>query len=325
MIRAVATIAVVGCASAFVGPAWRGEGPLRGPEASERGGASGATESHAATEPIKMNAGEAGLPEDSALAFANIAPAGEQDRHVLAANAARGRINRTVQAADGLDDRGTARDAHALPAGATAGGAEAASPVGATASEGNLPRRRSRPGEASPAPNAGIGGASLKSLWPLGVTLAGIGLAVAAARRWMPMRPGMSGGGVIEILARRSFSARAGLCLVRLGDGLVLLGLTPNRIEALAQIRDPDEVSRILARAQRGRAESFSSAFRKLTGQAPSAPAQDDARPAGDSFPIERIQGADRAVRGLVARVRDLTRSDDRAETPGVTGVVGSA
>jgi hypothetical protein len=144
-------------------------------------------------------------------------------------------------------------------------------------------------------------------------------------RRWIPVGPKAPGGGVIEVLARRSFSGRAGLCLVRIGDGLVLLGLTPNRIEALTEIRDPDEVSRILSRAQRGRAESFSTAFRRLVSQPSESRPEAEAPAKSGSYPIERMQGADRQVRGLVDRVRALAGTCVGAGRVGTAGVGGAA
>ena len=75
-----------------------------------------------------------------------------------------------------------------------------------------------------------------------------IGAADYAARRWMPRIGPRVGGSSIKVLARHHLSSKQSLCLVRLGRGLVLLGVTPNHIQNVAQIQDPEEVAERTAR-----------------------------------------------------------------------------
>lgn len=97
--------------------------------------------------------------------------------------------------------------------------------------------------------------------WPAAVVLAVIALAAFAARRWFPQVRRNAGGGALKVLARQHLSGKHSLCLVRLGRGLVLVGVTSDRIQTIAEIRDHEEAAMIVAAIERSRSESFTSAF----------------------------------------------------------------
>ncbi|MBK8271208.1 MAG: FliO/MopB family protein [Planctomycetes bacterium] len=74
-------------------------------------------------------------------------------------------------------------------------------------------------------------------LWPLAVVLLFVGACAWAAKRWMPktLRNSINAGGALHILARQSLSTKQSLCLVRVGRRLVLTGISPDQITALAE------------------------------------------------------------------------------------------
>lgn len=106
--------------------------------------------------------------------------------------------------------------------------------------------------------------------WPLLVVLGAIALAAFIARRWLPQtRLGASGGGPIRILARQPVSPKQSLCLVRVGRSVLLVGVSPERIETLTTITDPDAAAELVGAAESQRTGSLSGRFQEmLTGAA---------------------------------------------------------
>ena len=68
----------------------------------------------------------------------------------------------------------------------------------------------------------------------------------------------------VEILARSSINPKQSLCLVQLGNRLVLLGQSPNHISSLQSIDDPDEIAQILGRLEQKKTLSITNTFGKL-------------------------------------------------------------
>jgi flagellar biogenesis protein FliO len=68
----------------------------------------------------------------------------------------------------------------------------------------------------------------------------------------------------VEILARSSMNPKQSLCLVQLGNRLVLLGQSPNHISSLQSIDDPDEIAQILGQLERKKTLSITNTFGKL-------------------------------------------------------------
>lgn len=100
--------------------------------------------------------------------------------------------------------------------------------------------------------------------WPAAVVLMLIVLAAIAARRWIPQARHSAGAGALKVLARQHLSGKHSLCLIRLGRGLVLVGVTSDRIQTISEIRDPEEAAVIVAAIERSRSASFTSAFNRL-------------------------------------------------------------
>jgi len=68
----------------------------------------------------------------------------------------------------------------------------------------------------------------------------------------------------VEILARSSMNPKQSLCLVQLGNRLVLLGQSPNHISSLQTIDDPDEIAQIMGQLEQKKTLSISNTFGKL-------------------------------------------------------------
>jgi len=68
----------------------------------------------------------------------------------------------------------------------------------------------------------------------------------------------------VEILARSNMNPKQSLCLVQLGNRLVLLGQSPNHISSLQTIEDPDEMAQILGQLEKKKTLSITNTFGKL-------------------------------------------------------------
>jgi flagellar biogenesis protein FliO len=100
-----------------------------------------------------------------------------------------------------------------------------------------------------------------------------IGLAVVLAviygggRALRAFIPGMSvhePTGPVQVLYRTFLSPKQVACLVRCGDRLLLIGLAGDRMQTLAEIRDPTEIDYIKGQCEAVRPRSTSKAFRDM-------------------------------------------------------------
>ena len=116
-----------------------------------------------------------------------------------------------------------------------------ASPLGRDC-DGGAEGRRVGPGTSD------LGG-WVRTLAALAVVVVLIFVVRLLLRRLGPVGKGGKGPDAIEVLARSSLSAKHRLYLVRLGQRLVLVGSGPEGLTTLSEVTDPDEVSRLSARA----------------------------------------------------------------------------
>lgn len=153
-------------------------------------------------------------------------------------------------------------------------------------------------------------------VWPLIAVLVTIGLLAMLARKWMSGTARFSPDGVIRLLARQYLSNKQSLALVRVGQRLVLLGLTPDRVSSLCEIRDPEEVSALVAAAQRGAPGSFSAALNLFNGKL-ARPEEDDrfAAEPGDPVLPNRTAATRAGVRDLLDRLRAFSGEKASAES----------
>lgn len=68
----------------------------------------------------------------------------------------------------------------------------------------------------------------------------------------------------IEVLARNSISPKQSLCLVKLGQRLLLLGLSPNHMTALQTIDDPEDIALVLGLLEKQKDHSITNTFNRL-------------------------------------------------------------
>ncbi len=154
-------------------------------------------------------------------------------------------------------------------------------------------------------------------VWPLGIVLVLVSLCVWGLRKWMPKSVRFGGGDTIRILSRKYLSGKQSLCLARIGRRVVLIGVTPDRISAISEITEPEEVASLVAAVERGRPDSFTSTFNNMSDQelADEAEGRDLDDPIEEEAAVSSHQLArtGREMRELVNRVRALSTS---SQTP---------
>jgi flagellar biogenesis protein FliO len=128
----------------------------------------------------------------------------------------------------------------------------------------------------TPAPRlvSPAGAALPRSTGPLITTLASLALVVGAfllvmwfVRRHLPRGAGPLPSDVLEVLGRASIGPKQPVSLVRLGDRLLLVAIHVGSAETLAEVTDPDEVTRLVGICQQARPGSASGAFRQVFQQ----------------------------------------------------------
>lgn len=108
---------------------------------------------------------------------------------------------------------------------------------------------------------------------------------------------------VVSVLGRVPLAARQFAQLLRVGNKLVLVSLTPNGAETLTEVTDPVEVDRLVGLCQQhsphSATKAFEHVFRQLSGEAASGGFL-----GGDSLPptFSTASAAYRAQRGETAR-----------------------
>ena len=132
--------------------------------------------------------------------------------------------------------------------------------------------------------DAGVVGRSarVESVWyqsapvALGLVLVVIAVCGIVARRFV--RPSAAAGGVgaLEIVARVHLAPKQSICLIRAGPRLILVGVTPDHVEHLTDIDDPDAAAQILAAAEARKPDSSTAAFRRLVDEKATAFDRDD-------------------------------------------------
>jgi flagellar biogenesis protein FliO len=151
------------------------------------------------------------------------------------------------------------------------------------------------------ASRAGTGGGSfIRNLWPLlAVLVLIVGMALMV-KKFMPARRLLGGSDVLKIVARTHVSPKQQLLLVKMGRRLVLLGLSPDRINSLSTVDDPDQVAMMLGEIASRQPASMTSAF---------AASMEDEREAYRDEPtdVDETEVTRGHVRGLLQKVRAMT------------------
>ncbi len=93
----------------------------------------------------------------------------------------------------------------------------------------------------------------------LTIVLVLVGLIYFLARRYVPSIRAADGG-VLRVVTRTSLTSKQTLALIQLGPRFVMVAISPNRVDVLSEISDPDEVADLTARtgaAGPGGAQTF--------------------------------------------------------------------
>lgn len=104
----------------------------------------------------------------------------------------------------------------------------------------------------------------------IGLFLLFVWLTKRAAPKSMLALPGE----VVEVLGRAPLNAKQQMQLVRLGNRLLLLAMSPDSAETLAEISDPDEVDRLTAICRQNAPGSVTDTFRQVLAELGNAPAR---------------------------------------------------
>ena len=105
----------------------------------------------------------------------------------------------------------------------------------------------------------------------------------------------------MEVVARTTVSPKQTLVLVKLGRRLVLVGVSPDRMDTMATVDDPDQVALLMGEIESQRPESAAQAFVSSFGEQRRAYAD----PSMTEDPEAAVGGQ---VRGLLTKVRRLAR-----------------
>ena len=138
-------------------------------------------------------------------------------------------------------------------------------PPSSGATEGHSPL--GHPAPASPRHSSALSGSA--AIVVMGLVLFSLAFVGWLAGRGKKLPFGILSTEVFEILGRASITPRFSVQLIRCGDRLLLVGITPDAINTLSEITDPEEVTRLVALCRgtspKGISESFRQIFEQMT------------------------------------------------------------
>jgi len=143
---------------------------------------------------------------------------------------------------------------------------------------GAAPRRLPRPGTGQSSSESQQSITPTSSLFTVGTSLAVV-LGLFFAATWFMRRTAPRGSlaapeEVLEVLGRVPLPGKQQLQVVRFGSKLVLLAATPDGVEAVSEITNPDEVQQMTALCRHGKTGSSSQAFQEILNQMGREPAR---------------------------------------------------
>jgi flagellar biogenesis protein FliO len=86
-------------------------------------------------------------------------------------------------------------------------------------------------------------------------------------RRGSPKAAKLLSGEVVEVLGRSPLAGRQHMHVIRFGNRLLLVAVSPDGAETLAEVSDPAEVDRLAGLCQQTQPNSATHAFRQVFGQ----------------------------------------------------------
>ena len=172
-----------------------------------------------------------------------------------------------------------------------------------------LPRGVRRRGAAE----FGFGSTSARStpwyrtgLGALSVVLVLIGGLYVFARKWLPRARVAGDDRLMRVISRTTLSPRQSLALVRIGQRCVVVGLSPDRVEAVCEITDSDEVNCLVTQAN-GRGQSGSSGFANWLNREAADFVRYDKETVAAREPVDKRQSpASKSLTDLLHRVRAM-------------------
>ena len=113
--------------------------------------------------------------------------------------------------------------------------------------------------------------------------------------------------GLLQVVSRLAISPRQSVCLLRVGERAVLVGVSPDGIRTLDVVSDPDAAARLLGLAARQRSGSSTAEFEEVLKSETVAfdGAEDETPERADAARIVKIR--DRLT-GTLERLRAMTR-----------------
>jgi flagellar biogenesis protein FliO len=101
----------------------------------------------------------------------------------------------------------------------------------------------------------------------LGIVLGLFLLVVWVVRRGMPKNASLLPREAVEMLGRAALVGRQQVHLLRCGNKILLLSVSPTSVETLTEITDPEEVDRLAGICQQGSLRGATSSFRQIFQQ----------------------------------------------------------
>jgi flagellar biogenesis protein FliO len=86
---------------------------------------------------------------------------------------------------------------------------------------------------------------AVKMIAALAVVLGGLFAAVHVARRYVRGAAGSARGALVRVLASQAIGVKKSVALVDVPDGVLVLGLSGDRIQLLSRIDDPETLERV--------------------------------------------------------------------------------
>lgn len=144
-------------------------------------------------------------------------------------------------------------------------------------------------------------------LVPLAMVLGVVGIVFYALRRWMPSMRGREGT-LIRTVARATLTPKHSVALLHLPRRFVLVGIGPDRVTPLCDIRDPEEVAALIARTAPA-AEKKDVAFEELLREQTEDEVESVEEDASVADEADRVRGsAAHRIETLLESLREKQR-----------------
>ncbi len=131
-------------------------------------------------------------------------------------------------------------------------------------------------------------------------------LVIWLARRALPKSATSLPTDVLEVLGRSPLASRHNLQLIRFGRRLLLVSVTPDNADTLAEITDPDEVNHLAGLCQQNRSESITGSFRQVLHQLGTPGRSRSRRTRESSSPLGTGNDTPREQRTSLRPVREM-------------------